>query len=111
MRRNRWFAGLALGTLMACSSATPTAVVVNNEVIFPIVKGLGLKGVLFVDAGNAYSGLDALSYEATRFAAGGGVRWLSPLGPLRIELGFPFNEKPDDQTSLVLFSFGGPFQF
>jgi outer membrane protein insertion porin family len=85
--------------------------VVNNEIIFPIVKGLGLKGVLFVDAGNAYRGLDDLSYEATRFAAGGGVRWLSPLGPLRIELGFPFNDKPDDQTSLILFSFGGPFQF
>jgi outer membrane protein insertion porin family len=85
--------------------------VVNNEVIFPIVKGLGLKGVLFVDAGNAYRSLDELSYDATRFAAGGGVRWLSPLGPLRIELGFPFNDKPDDQTSLVLFSFGGPFQF
>jgi len=85
--------------------------VVNNEIIFPIVKGLGLKGVVFVDAGNAYSGLDDLSYEATRFAAGGGLRWLSPLGPLRIELGFPFNEKPDDQTSLILFSFGGPFQF
>jgi outer membrane protein insertion porin family len=85
--------------------------VVNNELIFPIVKGLGLKGVLFVDAGNAYKGLDDLSYDATRFAAGGGVRWLSPLGPLRIELGFPFNDKPEDQTSLVLFSFGGPFQF
>jgi len=85
--------------------------VVNNEIIFPIVKGLGLKGVLFVDAGNAYQGLDELSYDATRFAAGGGVRWLSPLGPLRIELGFPFNDKPEDQTSLILFSFGGPFQF
>jgi outer membrane protein insertion porin family len=85
--------------------------VVNNELIFPIVKGLGLKGVLFVDAGNAYKGLDDLSYDATRFAAGGGVRWLSPLGPLRIELGLPFNDKPEDQTSLVLFSFGGPFQF
>ncbi|HWP65340.1 MAG TPA: outer membrane protein assembly factor BamA, partial [Candidatus Limnocylindria bacterium] len=85
--------------------------VANNEIIFPIVKGLGLKGVLFVDAGNAYKGLDALSYDATRFAAGGGVRWLSPLGPLRIELGFPFNDKPEDETSLVLFSFGGPFQF
>jgi outer membrane protein insertion porin family len=85
--------------------------VVNNEIIFPIVKGLGLKGVLFVDAGNAYSGLDDLSYDKTRFAAGGGVRWLSPLGPLRVELGFPFNDKPDDQTSLIQFSFGGPFQF
>jgi outer membrane protein assembly factor BamA len=39
------------------------------------------------------------------------VRWLSPLGPLRIELGVPFNDKPGDEKSLVLFSFGGPFQF
>ena len=46
-----------------------------------------------------------------RYAAGGGVRWLSPLGPLRVELGFPFNTKPGDQEQLLLFSFGGPFQF
>ena len=58
-------------------------------------------------------GFAVVVVELWRFSssAGGGVRWLSPLGPLRIELGFPFNEKPDDQTSLVLFSFGGPFQF
>jgi len=85
--------------------------VVNNEVIFPLVKGLGLKGVVFVDGGNAYRDIDDITYDNTRFAAGGGVRWLSPLGPLRIELGIPFNEKPVDETSLVLFSFGGPFQF
>jgi len=39
------------------------------------------------------------------------LRWLSPLGPLRVELGFPFNTKPHDQKQLILFSFGGPFQF
>jgi outer membrane protein insertion porin family len=49
--------------------------------------------------------------DDTRLAAGAGVRWLSPLGPLRIELGVPFNDKPGDEKSLVLFSFGGPFQF
>jgi outer membrane protein insertion porin family len=86
-------------------------VILNNEVIFPLVQGIGLKGVLFVDAGNAYGGNDGFSLDATRFSAGAGVRWLSPIGPLRIELGQPFNTKPHDQKSLVLFSFGGPFQF
>jgi outer membrane protein insertion porin family len=64
-----------------------------------------------VDAGNSYGDLDDVTYEHTRFAAGGGIRWLSPLGPLRVELGLPFNDKPTDETSLILFSFGGPFQF
>lgn len=85
--------------------------VANNEIIFPLARSVGLKGVLFVDAGNAYRRLNDISYDTTRFAAGAGVRWLSPLGPLRIELGVPFNDKPGDQKSLVLFSFGGPFQF
>ena len=85
--------------------------IVNNEVIFPIVQGIGLKGVLFVDAGNAYSADQGFTLDETRFSAGAGVRWLSPIGPLRIELGKPFNTKPHDQKSLVLFSFGAPFQY
>lgn len=86
-------------------------VILNNEIIFPLVQSIGLKGVVFVDAGNAYLINEDIDYDTTRFAAGGGVRWLSPLGPLRVELGLPFNDKPRDQKSLVLFSFGGPFQF
>jgi outer membrane protein insertion porin family len=85
--------------------------ILNNEIIFPLVQGIGLKGVVFVDAGNAYSAADGFSLDETRFSAGAGVRWLSPVGPLRIELGKPFNTKPHDQKSLVLFSFGGPFQY
>jgi len=92
-------------------------VILNNEIIFPIVQSLGVKGVLFVDAGNAYGTEELqgepefLSIENTRFAAGGGVRWLSPLGPLRIELAQAFNTKAFDETELIQFSFGGPFQF
>jgi outer membrane protein insertion porin family len=85
--------------------------VANNEIIFPLARAIGLKGVLFVDAGNAYRQIEDIDEDTTRFAAGAGVRWLSPLGPLRIELGVPFNDKPGDEKSLVLFSFGGPFQF
>ena len=86
-------------------------VILNNEVIFPIVQGIGLKGVVFVDAGNAYAADDFLNINDTRFSAGGGVRWLSPVGPLRVELGYPFNTKKFDKKSLFAFSFGGPFQY
>ena len=44
-----------------------------------------------------------------RLATGVGLRWLSPFGPLRIEIGFPLNAKPEDEESLVLFSFGTPY--
>jgi len=96
-------------------STTPiggsSQVILNNEIIFPIVQGIGLKGVVFVDAGNAYAADDFLDLDETRFAAGGGVRWLSPVGPLRVELGQPFNTKKHDQKSLFAFSFGGPFSY
>jgi outer membrane protein insertion porin family len=86
-------------------------VIINNEVIFPLVQGIGLKGVVFVDAGNAYSAEDGITIDETRVAAGAGIRWLSPLGPFRIELGKPLVTKKFDEESLVLFSFGGPFQY
>jgi outer membrane protein insertion porin family len=84
--------------------------VVNNEIIFPIAQSLGLKGVTFFDAGNAFSADAGYDVGDLRYAVGGGVRWLSPLGPLRVELGLPLNRKPREDKSVVLFSFGGPLQ-
>ena len=86
-------------------------VLLTNEIIFPILKDLGLKGVVFLDAGNAYRELSDVDIDTSRFSVGGGMRWLSPLGPLRVELAFPLNDKPFDDTELIQFSFGGPFQF
>ncbi len=82
--------------------------ILNSEIIFPIVEQLGLKGVVFVDAGNAWLESDAYNLGDLRYSVGGGLRWLSPLGPIRIELGFPLNRQRHDKTSLVLFSFGNP---
>ncbi len=82
--------------------------VVNNEIIFPIVEPLGLKGVVFVDAGNAWLADDGYDFGDLRYAVGGGVRWLSPLGPIRIEIGIPLNKESDEKSSVVLFSFGSP---
>ena len=43
----------------------------------------------FVDAGRAYSSAS----ERTRVGAGFGLRWHSPVGPLRIDLGFGVSEE------------------
>jgi outer membrane protein insertion porin family len=80
----------------------------NDEFIFPIVEQLGLKGVLFFDAGQAYSASEGIRFNDMRTAVGFGVRWQSPIGPLRLEIGFPINPRVGDDTQSVLFSFGGP---
>jgi outer membrane protein insertion porin family len=83
--------------------------ILNNEIIFPIIPDAGVKGVVFFDAGNAWSKEDGIQLSELRLATGVGLRWLSPFGPLRIEIGFPLNEEDQDETSLVLFSFGTPY--
>jgi outer membrane protein insertion porin family len=88
-----------------------TQFILNNEVIFPLVPSIGLKGVVFTDLGNAYTADEVWSWDETRASVGAGMRWLSPLGPLRVELGYPIRKKAHDRKSLFLFSFGGPFQF
>jgi len=83
--------------------------IINNEVIFPIIPDAGVKGVIFFDAGNAWLRDTGIDLGELRLAAGIGMRWLSPFGPLRIEIGFPIKSEDEDEESLVLFSFGTPY--
>jgi outer membrane protein insertion porin family len=82
--------------------------IINNELIFPIVETLGLRGVLFFDMGNAFSHKEGLDVGDLRYAAGWGFRWLSPIGPLRIEIGYPLDKRSGEKSSVFLFSFGAP---
>jgi outer membrane protein insertion porin family len=82
----------------------------SNEIIFPILQGLGVKGVVFFDAGQAFTADDGINITKLRYAFGGGLRWLSPFGPLRVELGIPINPREGDDKTVILFSFGGPLQ-
>ena len=83
--------------------------VVNNELIVPVVPDAGVKLVLFFDVGQAYLRDDAYDLGDLEYGVGTEVRWLSPFGPLRISYGW--NLFPDDgeDPSVVLFSFGSPF--
>ena len=80
----------------------------QNEFIFPIVQSLGLRGVVFFDAGNAFLQKDGIDFGNLRYGVGAGVRWLSPFGPLRIEYGVPLNISEGERKSSILFSFGAP---
>ncbi len=66
-------------------------VVLNAELRTPHVKGVGLVG--FVDAGNVFlraSDLDVIDLRAT---AGVGLRYRSPLGPLRLDVGVKLDRR------------------
>jgi outer membrane protein insertion porin family len=80
------------------------AAVLNTELLFPIAEQYGLRGVAFFDMGNSFS--DSFDFADLRRSIGVGARWMSPFGPLRVELGFPLNKKPGDETSILGFSIG-----
>ena len=51
---------------------------------------------LFLDVGNVASGLDAAVPVDLKWAAGGGVRYLSPIGPVRLDVGVRLSEDPSE---------------
>jgi outer membrane protein insertion porin family len=79
----------------------------NFEYIFPVWKKMELRGVLFYDTGNAYLGpIDITDF---RHAVGGGSRWNSPFGPIRIEVGYNLFPKADEDSYEFAFGMGGAF--
>jgi len=82
----------------------------NLEFVFPIIKDAGLKGVLFLDAGNANDGFSK-TFSHIQASYGFGFRWLSPMGPLRIEYGIPYNPRSgiDKSSGRIEFSMGSFF--
>ncbi len=84
---------------------------VNTEYRFPVpkLKQYGLIGEIFFDCGNVY-GSDAKAITPNvRTSAGLGVRWNSPMGPLRIEWGYNLDKKHYEQQSAWEFTMGGTF--
>ncbi|MEN8730286.1 MAG: outer membrane protein assembly factor BamA [Desulfuromonadales bacterium] len=80
----------------------------NFEFIFPLYQELNIKGVTFFDVGNTWSnddywGEDDQVFGSWRYSAGGELRWLSPLGPMRFAYGY--NLDPRDYESDTQFDF------
>jgi outer membrane protein insertion porin family len=79
----------------------------NVEYLFPLVKQGGLRGVFFYDAGNVYE--NDWDFGDVKQDAGAGVRWLSPMGPMRLEWAYVIHPEPYEDKSNWEFSIGGAF--
>jgi outer membrane protein insertion porin family len=76
------------------------------ELVFPLIKDAGMKGVLFYDAGNTWNG--GYYVDDLRMTCGAGIRWYSPIGPLRLEYGYVLDRKGlnDESTGRFEFTIG-----
>lgn len=82
---------------------------VNNlELIFPLINSAGFKGVIFYDVGQAFDDDQSIEVDALRQAWGYGIRWNSPMGPIRIEFGYPIARQDGERGVQTMFSFGAP---
>jgi outer membrane protein insertion porin family len=93
-------------------------IIANAEIEFPLFERVGISGVVFLDAGNAFnletrhcsnvSGSSQISakfdpcflqrfpeslLQGLRRSVGFGFRWFSPIGPLRFEWGIPLDRQ------------------
>ncbi len=82
--------------------------ILSNEITFPILSGLGLRGVLFSDAGQAYTLKQGVDLTQLQASVGIGIRWRSPFGPLSVDLAFPVNPRPIDQSTVFEIGAGAP---
>lgn len=81
----------------------------STELLFPILPPAGIKGVLFVDAGNTWLEEEPFFASTLRIGYGFGFRWFSPIGPLRFEWGFPVDRQPNERPRVFEFSIGSYF--
>jgi translocation and assembly module TamA len=59
--------------------------------------------VAFLDGGTVYSSVVPSFDDTMRFAAGPGLRYLTPVGPIRIDVAFPLNRRKDVDNSYEFY--------
>ncbi len=85
------------------------AVFTNVECLFPVSEGYKLFGVTFFDLGNSWNAADSPLATDIKAGAGVGIRWVSPMGPLRIEYGWKLTPRPGEELGAFAFSMGQLF--
>ena len=79
----------------------------NLEYRFPIRGNLG--AVVFADVGNVFADLDAVALNEVRETVGLGVRFETPIGPLRVDWGHLLDARSGEDSSRFHFAIGQAF--
>ncbi len=83
----------------------------NGELEFPLISRARLRGAVFFDMGEANDKLSFHPSRGLRANTGFGLRWASPMGPVRLDWGVPFQIKEEygEKNLEFHFSMGSPF--
>jgi outer membrane protein insertion porin family len=78
--------------------------VFTSELTFALSRDIGLKGALFLDIGKGFDKIKDVT--PLKFGIGPGIRWLSPIGPIHVDVGFNLNPKPGEKGYVFDFTAG-----
>ncbi|MCP3899631.1 MAG: BamA/TamA family outer membrane protein, partial [Desulfobacteraceae bacterium] len=83
----------------------------NTEITFPLLEEHGISGILFYDQGDVFLENENYTLSDNYSSFGFGIRWASPMGPMRLEYGIVDNGKEieDSGKGRFQFSIGAKF--
>lgn len=81
------------------------------ELRFPLIIYENLGGVVFMDAGNVFFKIHDLDLGQLKYSPGFGLRYLSPVGPVGIDIAFPTNRINYQQDSRFQIHFTVGYAF
>ena len=93
-------------SLVLATVGGEAVVVLNQELRYHHPSGLGLVG--FYDVGNVFATVDSMRFDL-RHTLGTGLRWASPVGLLRVDVGFPVDRQPEEKSYRIFFGLGQAF--
>jgi len=81
--------------------------IANVDLRFPLFGAV--EGVLFFDTGNVWADWRGIDLADFRSGSGIEVRYVTPVGPLRLGVGFPLDPIPGADDYVVFVNLGSPF--
>ncbi|MEF9475331.1 MAG: outer membrane protein assembly factor BamA [Candidatus Mariimomonas ferrooxydans] len=78
----------------------------NGELRISLGRGFGM--VTFIDAGNVWKKISEVN-SVLRYTAGLGLRYITPVGPVRLDYGHKLNRESGESAGEIHFSFGHAF--
>ena len=90
----------------------------SAELSFPLIERVKMRGLLFVDYGVIHGKIanvtapgivDHIDGRISRYSAGAGIEWVTPMGPLQLIFAKPLKKQDGDDTSTFEFTIGQRF--